>query len=187
MDNLAGIIEHDALIASGRATPVVDASSADNRERRAGRSLGLASVADYVPFFLSPNAAVWSIIRSQQPDPRLSPDLRHHTAAEFVILVSTVKVAATMDVAVADGDPSKPPTNFGITPDDNDRVLRKLRADDEAILAGEVLVHERFPFDQLALIGVANDRARDLVKDILQAAAHEPKVSVYPPWFAKAE
>jgi len=187
IDNLARIIEHDGLVASRQATPVVDASSADNREKRAERLLGTSTVADYVPFFLSPNAAVWSIIRSQKADPRLSAEIRHHAASEFVILVSTVKVAATMHVAVADGDPAKAPTSFGVTPEDNDRVLRKLRADDEAILIGEVLVHERFPFEQLALIGVANDRARDLVKEILQAAAHEPKVSVYPPWFAKAE
>jgi hypothetical protein len=183
MNNLAGIIEAEALLAN--TTPVVDASSPDNREARRDTAVGTATVADYVPFFLSPNATVWSAIRSQQADPRLSREIRDLPAAEFIILVSTVKVASTMDVAVADGDAANTFTGFGTTPETNDRVLRKLRADDEAILAGELLVKQSFPFHQLALIGVANDRARDAVKEILQAAAHEPKVAVYPPWFSK--
>ncbi len=183
MNNLAAIIEADGLLAN--ATPVVDVSSAENRSARRDTAVGDATVADYVPFFLSPNAVVWSAIRGQEADPRLSREIRDLPAAEFIIMVSTVKVASTMDVAVADGDAANTFTSFGTTPETNDRTLRKLRADDEAILAGELLVKDVFPFDQLALIGVANDRARDAVKEILQLAAHEPKVSVYPPWFAR--
>jgi hypothetical protein len=183
MGNLAAIIESDALVAG--VTPAVDASSAQNREARRETTIGTATVADYVPFFLSPNATVWSSIRAQRSDPRLSKEIRDLPAAEFIILVSTVKVASTMEIAVADGDAANTFTRFGTTPEDNDRTLRKLRADEAAILGGELLVRGSFPFDQLALIGVANDRARDAVKDILQAAAHEPKVAIYPPWFAK--
>ncbi len=183
MSNLAGIVEAEALLAG--ATPVVDASSPANRAARQEVAVGTATVTDYVPFFLSPNAAVWSAIRAQQTDPRLSREIRDLPAAEFIILVSTVKVASTMEVAVADGDAAGALTRFGTTPETNDRTLRRLRADEEAILSGELLVKDSFPFDQLALIGVANDRARDAVKEILQAAAHEPKVAVYPPWFAK--
>jgi len=183
MHNLASIIEADAFRAN--ATPVVDASSPENRHTRRTTAVGDATVSDYVPFFLSPNATVWSAIRDQTADPRLSREIRGFPAADFIIMVSTVKVASTMDVAVADGDAGHVLTQFGTTPDSNDRTLRKLRADDGAILAGELLVKGAFPFDQLALIGVANDRARDEVREILQLAAHEPKVSVYPPWFAR--
>lgn len=184
MNNLAAIIEADGLRAN--VTPTVDASSVANREKRRTTAVGEATtVSDYVSFFLSPNATVWSTIRGQGSDPRLSREIRDLPAADFIIMVSTVKVATTMEVAVADGDAAHVLTNFGTTPDTNDRTLRKLRADDALILTGELLVRESFPFDQLALIGVANDRARDAVKEILQLAAHEPKVSVYPPWFAR--
>jgi hypothetical protein len=183
VSNLAGIIEADALVAD--ASPTVDASSPENRAARRDTPVdGVTTVADYVPFFLSPNATVWAAIRAQEADSRLSREIRDLPAGEFIILVSTVKVASTMHIAVADGDAANTYTRFGTTPETNDRTLRKLRADDDLILSGELLVRERFPFDQLALIGVANDRARDAVRDILQAAAHEPKVSIYPPWFS---
>jgi len=87
---------------------------------------------------------------------------------------------------VSDGDPSSIYTRFGTTSETNDRTLRKLRADDALLLEGELLVRDAFPFDQIALVGVANDRARDAVREILQTAVHEPKVAVYPPWFARA-
>ena len=39
-------------------------------------------------------------------------------------------------------------------------------------------------FDSIALIGVANDRVRDQVRDMLsRAGGYAPKVAVYPPWF----
>lgn len=181
-DNLPGIIAEAALRAP--VAPVVDASSEGNREARRDTPLGAGSVADYVPFFLSPNATVWSHLRAHLADERLSREVRDVPAAEFVILVSTVTVASGLDVAVADGDAANTFTRFGTTPETTDRMLRSLRSDDEAILGGEFLVLGSFPFEKISLVGVANDRARDTVKEILAAASHEPKVAVYPPWFA---
>jgi hypothetical protein len=183
IDNLPLIIESDAVLA-GQA-PAVDISSAENREARRDTAVGDGVVSDYVPFFLSPNATVWSALRAQQADPRLSPEVRDLPAGEFVILVSTVKVASTMEVAVANGDAANSFTRIATTADTNDRALRSLRADDDAILGAELLVKGAFPFEQVALIGVSNDRARDAVKQVLQLAAHEPKVAVYPPWFGR--
>ncbi|MBK4346909.1 DarT ssDNA thymidine ADP-ribosyltransferase family protein [Lacisediminihabitans changchengi] len=186
ISNLAGIIEAGSIVAP--ATPALDASSPENRDARRNITLEGATVADYVPFFLSPNSTIWSQIRAGADDPRLSREVRDLPPAEFVILVSTVKVATALEsaISVSDGDPSSIYTRFGTTPETNDRTLRKLRADDALLLEGELLIRDAFPFDQIALIGVANDRARDAVREILQTAMHEPKVAVYPPWFARA-
>jgi hypothetical protein len=183
IDNLPFIIDSDALVAG--QSPAVDISTAENRAARRDTALGAGVVADYVSFFLSPNATVWAALRAQQADARLSPEVRDLPAGEFVILVSTVKVASTMEVAVANGDAANTFTRIATTADTNDRALRGLRADDDAILGAELLVKGSFPFEQVSLVGVANDRARDAVKQVLQAAAHEPKVAVYPPWFGR--
>ncbi|MEO6199833.1 MAG: DarT ssDNA thymidine ADP-ribosyltransferase family protein [Cryobacterium sp.] len=92
-------------------------------------------------------------------------------------------------VVATDGDATGALTRFGATRDDAERLLRKLRADAEspAILEAEFLVQESFPFELVTLIGVANDKVRDVVKPILAASAHRPKVAVYPPWFQPAE
>ncbi|MES2171131.1 MAG: DarT ssDNA thymidine ADP-ribosyltransferase family protein [Actinomycetota bacterium] len=183
IDNLPFIIDAGAVLAD--QSPAVDISSAETRDARRDTPIGDGVVADFVPFFLSPNATVWEALRSGRADPRLSPEVRDIPAGEFVILVSTVKVASTMEVAVADGDAANTFTRFTAAADTNDRALRTLRANDDAILGAELLVKGLFPFEQVSLIGVANDRARDAVKQVLQAAAHEPKVAVYPPWFGR--
>jgi hypothetical protein len=43
------------------------------------------------------------------------------------------------------------------------------------------------PFDAITLIGVANNKARDAVKDVLDSSVYTPRVAVFPPWFAKPE
>jgi len=194
--------------------PAVDISSAETRESR--RSIlvsgqGSLSVAKYVPFFLSPDASVWDSIRARSDDPRLALDPHGSAPFDFVILVSTVRkaldaqaaakagaaesaaesaaVAASAGVVAADGDAAGVLTRFGTTRADAEGVLRKLRADPEspAILEAEFLIEETFPFELVTLIGVANDKVRDLVKPILAASSHRPKVAVYPPWFQPAE
>ena len=56
-----------------------------------------------------------------------------------------------------------------------------------AKFAAEALAHGSFPIDAVQLIGVANDRVRDTVKDLLADSGFTPKVAVYPPWFQPAE
>ncbi|WP_166789739.1 DarT ssDNA thymidine ADP-ribosyltransferase family protein [Cryobacterium fucosi] len=204
--NLAGILESGALLAdtseAWTTRPVVDISSVPNRDARrialvAGD--GSASVAGYVPFFLSPNARLWDGLLTGTADPRLSVDAHTAEIFDFVILVSTVKklrdaqaVAEDMAVAavaVTDGDAAGTLTRIGATPETSDSLLRRLRADAEsdAILRAELLVAETFPFDLVTLVGVANDKVRDEVRGILSASAHKPKVAVYPPWFHAVE
>ncbi|MBG6057989.1 hypothetical protein RCH16_001187 [Cryobacterium sp. MP_M5] len=206
--NLAGILESGALLADASEAwttrPVVDISSAPNRDARRTALVsgdGSASVAGYVPFFLSPNARLWDGLLTGTADPRLSVDAHTAEIFDFVILVSTVKKlrdaqAAAEDadgsdtaVAVTDGDAAGTLTRIGATPDTSDSLLRRLRADAEsdAILRAELLVAETFPFDLVTLVGVANDKVRDEVRGILAASTHKPKVAVYPPWFHAAE
>lgn len=198
--NLPQILSAGELLADASDAwvdrPAVDLSSADTRESRratAVSGLGSANVAEFVPFFLVPNATIWEDIRANTPDPRLSSDARDVVVADFVLLVSTVKQAAedTDDgaIVVTDGDAAHVLTRFAASTESSERMLRRLRADDnvETIVEAELLVKDRYPFELVTLIGVANDRARDEVKAILKSSAHSPKVAVYPPWFQRPE
>ena len=203
--NLPAILRTGKLLADASdawvSRPEVDVSSTENREFRRNTELagqpGL-SIAGYVPFYLSPNATVWSSIRSNDSDSRLDYDVTHSSPMDFVVLVSSVKKAfetrpddgfETANVAVTDGDATSALTRFGSTREGAERLLRKIRADGEtgSILDAELLVHESFPVDQVMLIGVPNDRARGVVKAILEESGHATKIVVHPPWFQRPE
>ncbi len=198
--NLAGILASGAILAdandSWTTDPPVNLSSSETRQSRratAVAGLGSANVAEFVPFFLVANSTMWEDIRSDSPDPRLSSNARGVVAANFVLLVSTVKNAAeqTEDgaIVVTDGDAAHVLTRFAASTESSERMLRRLRADDnaETIVEAELLVKHSLPFELVTLIGVANDRVRDEVRGMLKSSAHSPKVSVYPPWFQKPE
>ena len=198
--NLAGILASGAILAdandSWTTDPPVNLSSSETRQSRratAVSGLGSANVAEFVPFFLVANSTMWEYIRSDSPDPRLSSNARGVIAANFVLLVSTVKNAAeqTQDgaIVVTDGDAAHVLTRFAASTESSERMLRRLRADDnaETIVEAELLVKHSLPFELVTLIGVANDRVRDEVRGMLKSSAHSPKVSVYPPWFQKPE
>jgi hypothetical protein len=132
-------------------------------------------------------------------DPRLAPGVAGLLASDFVILVSTVKQvldlgalaedSARATIVVTDGDAAHSLTRFAATREPAERMLRRIRADQDSdtILQAELLVEEAFPVELVSLIGVANDRARDVVKGILQDTQYRTKVAVYPPWFRPAE
>ena len=204
--NLAGILNSGRLLADASeawtARPVVDLSSEPQRAaRRAAQVAGddSASVASYVPFFLSPNARLWDSLLTESNDPRLSPEAHTSETYDFVILVSTVKKlqdaqaaaeeTSAAAITVTNGDAAGALTRFGAAPETADRMLRSLRADQESqkIREAELLVTESFPFELVPLVGVANDKVRDAVRAILAAGAHKPKVVVYPPWFHAVE
>jgi hypothetical protein len=206
VSNLADILSSGRLFADASEAwekrPVVDISAPETRESR--RTIVVsddqgASVASYVPFFLSPTSSLWSSVRENVADPRLSIDIRDSAPSDYVILVSSVQSVidahaadeAERDAAVVvtDGDAAHTLTRFATTREAGDRVLRKLRAEEESvqILAAEYLVRDEFPFDLVSLIGVANDKARDAVKAIVKASDFSTRVAVYPPWFMRAE
>jgi len=206
VSNLASILNSGRLLADAsdawESRPTVDISSTETRESR--RTIVVsdendASVASYVPFFLSPTSSVWLSVREHVADPRLSEVIRESIPSDYVILVSSVKsVVDAHDaddderagaIVVTDGDAAHTLTRFATTREAGDRVLRKLRADEESvqILAAEYLVKDEFPIELVSLIGVANDRARDAVKAIVKASPFSTRVAVYPPWFMRAE
>ncbi|MFO7690037.1 MAG: DarT ssDNA thymidine ADP-ribosyltransferase family protein [Cryobacterium sp.] len=204
--NLAGILAAGALLADTndalQPRPAIDISATNTRDARRSMLVdgdGSASVAGYVPFFLSPNATFWNNLRSGSDDPRLELDALGSAAGDFVIFVSTVGTVLTAraasddplpaSVTLADGDAAAARTRFAATPDAADRMLRLLRAnpDAEALQNAELLVADTFPLHQITLVGVTNDRVRDAVKAIFQGFAFRPRVVVYPPWFLAAE
>ncbi|KFF59652.1 hypothetical protein JF66_09965 [Cryobacterium sp. MLB-32] len=206
ISNLAAILASGGLLADASdalvTRPSVDISAAAVREARRAAALpgedGLV-IADCVPFFLSPNASVWDAIRARSGDPRLVLNAHGSDAYDFVIFVSTVKRvvdahAPSNDefpaaVAVADDDAADASTRVVSTSEGVERMLVRLRSDpdSDALLHAELLVQEAFPLELVTLLGVANDRVRDAVREILQASTYRPKVAVYPPWFQASE
>ncbi len=203
ISNLSQVLNSGCLLADASEAwverPSVDISSEATRQARrealvAGE--GSSSAANYVPFFLSPDSGVWDSIRSQDSDPRLSKAAQRADAYDFVVLVSTVGKArdhagdeGAGRIAVADGDAAAAATRFASTSEASERMLQRLRADQDssAILEAEFLVSDEFPFELVTLIGVANDKVREAVKRILASSDFRPKVAVYPPWFQPAE
>ena len=201
--NLPGILATGALLADASADwqtrPVTDISSPENREARRRTPVAgddSAAVAEYVPFFLSPTATVWDILRAGTPDPRLSSATRDIPAAEFVILVSTIRQVSGIHsgdvspaqpaIVVADGDAALPLTRFAASTDTHERMLRRilLGDDDDASSRAEFLVRDAVPLNAVSLIGVAHNTARESVREILSSSDFAPRVAVHPPWFA---
>lgn len=185
--HLTHIRNLEIIVADGQiradAVPVLDISSELTRElRRSAAVSDGVSVARYVPFFLVPNSALWEELRRGAANPRWSAAARTAASADFVVLASTVSAIPGAAV-LTDGDAGGSLTRFASTPTDSERMLRRIRDDEYALYEAEALSPETFPFAEISLIGVANDRARDRVKNVLKDSYFAPKISVYPPWF----
>ena len=177
--NLEHILETGGLVAG--TTPAIDLSSELTRELRSTAEVSPGeSVADYVPFYLSPVATLWEELRRGAAEPRWSPAARTAASTDFVLLVTTVR--ALGDAVIADGDAAGSYTRFATTPDSVEGMLGRLHGTDAALDA-EALVKGSFDFAEVTLIGVANDPARARVKTMLDDANFATKVAVYPPWF----
>ncbi|MEO5919942.1 MAG: DarT ssDNA thymidine ADP-ribosyltransferase family protein [Pseudolysinimonas sp.] len=184
--NLAAILATGALQAG--VVPVVDVSSAMTRELRASVDVvDGATVADYVPFYLSPDASRWDELRSGAVGTHWSDAARATKPLDYVILVSTAG-ALGPDVVVTDRDAADSTSRFGIGTDGGAPLIRRLRSEDPEFFEPEILAPVSVPFEAITLIGVPNDRVRDRVKRLLtDAGGHAPKVSVFPPWFQPTE
>jgi hypothetical protein len=184
--NLAAILADGALRAG--VVPVVDVSSAATREIRAEIEVrdGM-SVADYVPFYLSPDAARWDELRSGAIGIHWSDAARATKPLDYVMLVTTAGELGP-DVVVTDRDAADLSTRFGIGTDGGAPLIRRLRSEDPEFVEPEILAPTSVAFEAITLIGVPNDRVRDRVKRLLKdAGGHAPKVSVFPPWFQPSE
>jgi hypothetical protein len=144
---------------------------------------------EYVPFFLSPEANLWQAIRDQHPHPRLEPGVNALAPVDFVFLVSTVRqvVERGLEFVVADGNSEGASTRFAVTREDAERMIGRLRADESGVplLDAEFLVFGEVPIELFSLIGVANDKVRSAVREVLAPQDYGPKISVYPPWFQR--
>ena len=189
--NLEAIVIDEAIRAD--AAPEVDVSSATTRELRRSAELATGgTVADRVPFQLSPNAGRWNELRSGAAGAHWSDAARAANPLEFVILVTSAGAVGS-DVIFANGDAAAPATRFAAG-DDGTALLRATFALDPELLDAELLAPSPVPFSAVTLIGVANEPVRDQVRQLLADAGvgHDsagrssgaaPKVAVYPPWF----
>lgn len=171
------------------AVPEVDVSSATTRELRQTVELTSAdgstsTVADHVPFYLSPHANRWFELRTGAAGSHWSAAARASSPLEYVILVSEA-AAVGPGIVLADGDAAAPATRFAAGLEAGTVQLRRMRAVDDEYRDAEVLASSPFPFESISLIGVANEPMRDRVKAVLaEAGGHAPRVAVYPPWFS---
>ena len=179
--NLEAIVIDEAIRA--HAAPEVDVSSATTRELRASAELASGgTVADRVPFQLSPNSSRWNELRSGAAGAHWSDAAREANPLEFVILVTSAG-AVGPDVLFANGDAAAPATRFAAG-DAGTALLRASYALDPELLDAELLAAAPVPFSAITLVGVANEPVRDLVRQLLaDVGGAAPKVAVYPPWF----
>ena len=195
VSNLAAIIEHGAILAAAKpstdaatdaaphAQPQLDVSSDVTRELRSTAEVNPgAMVSEFVPFFLSPEATNWVELLSGAEGVHWSDAARTANPTDFVVLAGTVGAIGD-EVVVSDGDAAGSVTRFATNAEAVDRMLRRLLADEFSLITAEVLAPSHYKLEDVALIGVANDRTRDAVRALLKGAGVSPKVAVYPPWF----
>ncbi|KZX22438.1 DarT ssDNA thymidine ADP-ribosyltransferase family protein [Rathayibacter tanaceti] len=154
LDNLEAIVAAGAILADELldSRPAVDVSAPTTREhRRAVQVKDGVSVAGFVPFFLSPDAALWADLRGERVAPHWSPSAQGTTASQFVVLVGSLASAPVL----SDGDASHVLTRF-TEGDALVRTFARLLVDEPALRSAEALVPERFPLDGIATVGVAS-------------------------------
>jgi len=183
ISNLENILLAGQLVAAAQIeSPILDVSSPLTREMRGTASLSTGEAIDrYVPFSLVPESSAWRELRDGAPEPRWSDAARTASSSDFIFLVTTIRALGN-DAVLADGDAAAGQTRFATDEATMTRMLGNLRAD-ELTEDAEVLIHGSFAFDEVQLVGVASDKARDRVKELLDAASFATKVAVYPPWF----
>ncbi|TPW76046.1 DarT ssDNA thymidine ADP-ribosyltransferase family protein [Schumannella soli] len=184
IDNLPGIIA-DGLVPG--AQPVVDLSSPVTRELRRETEVAGLPVAETVAFHVSPEATRWVELRSGADGATWSEAARATAPSDLVVLVSTI---AAVDQGVeatvlTDGDAAGTTTRFAIGDEAQTTMLRRLRFEEDGLLGAEFLVPAVVPFSAIAVIGLANEPAKERLRAHLPAG-RAPKVSVYPPWFQPA-
>lgn len=186
LDNLPGIVAEGLVPA---AQPAVDLSSPVTRELRRSTEIAGLSVADTVSFHLAPDATRWVELRSGATGATWSDAARQIAPTDLVVLVTTIGQAAAASQAtiLTDGDAAATLTRFAATDEAQTTMLRRMRSEEEGLVDAEFLVPSIVPFSAIAVIGLANEPAKERLRAALPAGARTPKVSVYPPWFQPAD
>jgi hypothetical protein len=184
LDNLASIIDTETILARSGAAPDLDVATPVAVEALEGvETPDGSTLADHVPFALSPDGAAWNEVRSGAAGDRWSDAARRARATEFVVLVVPTP-AFGQGALVADIDPTDPEVRFAVGPDAVTSLLRRAALTDPELHRAELLAGPSVSFSSVAVIGVANDRTRNTVRELIaQAGGHAPRVAVFPPWF----
>ncbi|WP_345375512.1 DarT ssDNA thymidine ADP-ribosyltransferase family protein [Frondihabitans cladoniiphilus] len=195
VSNLPSILASGALQAG--ATPELDVSTPALRESRAQATVAGAehgdfggeptSVASFVPLALTPSSAAWAEVRAGAEEDRWSDAARETRATDYVVLVFPVAALGT-EFVVTDGDATGATTRSGAGIEAGGSLVRRASLTDPDLVEVELLVPDSVDLASATLIGVANDKARDRVKELIKAAkGASPRVAIYPPWFRPAE
>jgi hypothetical protein len=199
LDNLPGILDAGTVLpfesVMDVATPVVDIASPEHRQARRSTEVAGARVSTMVPFMLSPDAGVWAAVRSGRADARLGSTAFDHPSTEYVVLVAPVAAFRTLaDAAeghgyvITDRDASDPGARAAVGDVEGRRLLSRIvMTEGDAARDAELLVPGPVPFDRIGVVGVANEKVRDLVRAALRHAGFPTRVVVYPPWFRPEE
>lgn len=181
--NLESILLDGAIKSqSAGAEPDVDVAAPVVRELRAAAQVeDERTVADHVPFYLTPDAERWVELRDGASGAHWSTAARLSSPTEYVMLVAgTTNIGP--DAAVADTDASAPAAR--ITVGEPSRTVARLTREDAALSTVELLVPDRVPIDSLVLIGVPNEPMRTRVRAMIDAVDwNAPRIVVHPPWF----
>lgn len=186
IDNLEGILSGGRLRAG--IDPEVDVRSADHREKIAATTLPSGATVDsFVPFAVSPDATTWDEVRRGADGERWSAAAKATKPTDYVILVAPVSKLGG-DLVVADGEATAPLTRFAAGLNEGAALVRRAAIVDPDLLEVEILVPAEVDLHAVTLIGVPNDRMRDRVRTLVQAAGGAaPRVAIYPPWFRPSE
>jgi hypothetical protein len=180
--NLEAILA-DGFLRAG-ATPQFDVSSPELRARRLAVTVPEGpSLAEHVPFSLSPDSRSWNDLRVGAEGPAWSDAARSARVNDFVLLVLPVRALGD-DFVVTDGDATAPLTRVGAGFGAGGALVRRAAFSDPDLLGVEILGPGSVDLSAVTLIGVPNDRMRDRVKNLVKdAGGAAPRVSIYPPWF----
>lgn len=185
--NLEAILLDGAIlsIASG-ADPDVDVSAPVVRQLRATAEVGDGrTVAEFVPFGLSPDADRWAELREGALGSHWSTAAKLTGPTEYTMLVVAAEKLGE-DIVIADGDASAPATTFSAK--DPSRAISRATRSDADLGSVEVLVADRVPLSAVLLIGVPNDPMRNRVRRMFDAVdSPPPRIVVHPPWFIPAD
>ncbi|MER3389255.1 MAG: DarT ssDNA thymidine ADP-ribosyltransferase family protein [Microcella sp.] len=183
VSNLPAILDAGELRPSSTAAPALKLASAITDELRSTAPVDdERTVADCVPFSLSPLATWWGEVQDGAAGPTWSEEARAASTVDFVVLGVDVG-AVEDDLVVSDGDAAAVVTSLARTLEDRRRMLARAAADATVLQAVEALVPGTVPLEKVALVAVANEPRRDEVRALLRSAGVTIKVAVYPPWF----
>lgn len=180
-DTLEWILDTGALVA-GAEVPV-DLSTPLIRELRATvPATDDATVADCVAFSLSDQASWWRDLRDGALDrTRWTDAARALRPTDLVVLVATL--GSLPGAVVTDADAASAVARVAREPEAIARTVARVKAGTGA-LEGEALVPGPVPFESIVLIGVANEPARDRVRELLAAAGRKDvRILLSPEWF----